>query len=532
MGRPNFDPSERAARMRRHHACMLACATALFAGAAAIAINAWRQRGWLAYQWQDETGARLGVLACSALVAGAASLRLALAWKRGSWTSIDLRPVRWFFTVAVLAWIAVWRPEPTAPKQDLLAALALAAGLWSASVCFARLRDGDPRRRWARALDIGAFSLAACVLAGECALRGLRGVTHDPLLLTAGGDVDTWIREHRQAPGRHRFGFPINSAGFVDRELADAPRPAHLVACIGDSFSVAVVPHDRHYTSVAEREFEDLEVYNIGTVDAGPHEYRRMIELYARPLHPDLIVVGLFLGNDIVNAHRRRSNALSAWCDWNQMLVVQLPRRAWALSRERGEATMLADGGRDESAFSIPATLALSSEEVARQLPWLDDPLREPPAMSAERFAFVESTRALDVTRVAQSDYSDMIASLDELRAAAAPTPLAFLLIPDEFQVDDALWNEVERALGDAPHVRTLPQKVVRAELERRGLRFADLLPELRACEPLADGRAHVYHARDTHFNSRGNAVAGHALAELIERCGVAQRIARDLKDH
>jgi hypothetical protein len=525
---PSPDPTDDATRLRRHHASLVAGAAAMFAGASAIAVNTWWQRAWLAYQWPGETGARLGVLTCSALLAAAALARLLRAWKRGSWTSADVRPLRWCFTVAVLGWIAVWRPNPTAPKQDLLAALATAAGLWSTCMLFTRLHDRGPRPRWARALDFSAFTLAACVLVGECALRGLRAVTHDPLLLAAGGDIDTWIHEHRQVPGRFRFGYPINPDGFVDGDLAAAPRPAHLVACIGDSFSVAVVPHDRHFTTVAERDFDGVEVYNIGVVAAGPCEYRRMIERYARPLAPDLIVIALFLGNDVVDAHRRGSNALAAWFDWNSMLVVQVPRRTWLLSRERDQATMIAEVNSRNSAFTIPGTLALPPEEVTRRLPWLDDPKREPQVMSPERFQFVESTRAQDIVRVVESDYRDLIASIDELRAAAAPTPLAFLLIPDEFQVEDELWGEVEGDLGDSQHLRTLPQKIVREELERRGLPFADLLPELRAVEPLSDGRLHVYHLRDTHFNSRGNAVAGHALAELIERCGVAQRTHRE----
>jgi hypothetical protein len=43
-----------------------------------------------------------------------------------------------------------------------------------------------------------------------------------------------------------------------------------------------------------------------------------------------------------------------------------------------------------------------------------------------------------------------------------------------------------------------------------------DLPPPLRAVPPLADGRRHLYHLRDTHFNARGNRAAGWALAEFV----------------
>jgi hypothetical protein len=36
---------------------------------------------------------------------------------------------------------------------------------------------------------------------------------------------------------------------------------------------------------------------------------------------------------------------------------------------------------------------------------------------------------------------------------------------------------------------------------------------------PLADARRHVYHRQDTHFNARGNRIAGEALGEALRRC-------------
>jgi hypothetical protein len=55
--------------------------------------------------------------------------------------------------------------------------------------------------------------------------------------------------------------------------------------------------------------------------------------------------------------------------------------------------------------------------------------------------------------------------------------------------------------------------------MKERGIAALDLLPRLRAQEPLPDGRRHLYHLRDTHFNARGNEAAGAALAELVEAC-------------
>lgn len=40
----------------------------------------------------------------------------------------------------------------------------------------------------------------------------------------------------------------------------------------------------------------------------------------------------------------------------------------------------------------------------------------------------------------------------------------------------------------------------------------------LRAAPPWEDGRRHVYHLRDTHWNARGNRIAGEELARFLER--------------
>ena len=53
---------------------------------------------------------------------------------------------------------------------------------------------------------------------------------------------------------------------------------------------------------------------------------------------------------------------------------------------------------------------------------------------------------------------------------------------------------------------RDLPQRRIAAFLEQEGIPHLDLLPILRAAEPMEDGQLRLYHLRDTHFNARGNA--------------------------
>ena len=54
--------------------------------------------------------------------------------------------------------------------------------------------------------------------------------------------------------------------------------------------------------------------------------------------------------------------------------------------------------------------------------------------------------------------------------------------------------------------------------LDAHRVPLLDLLPVLRAVPAELDGARHLYHLRDTHFNVRGNRVAGTAIAGTQRR--------------
>src|SRR5262249_52732119 len=116
---------------------------------------------------------------------------------------------------------------------------------------------------WARCLHLAGFELATFALLSEIGLRVYRLSADPPILATASTDPGSFVRAHRLAPGSFHYGFRVNREGYPDVEPEEAARRAHVVACIGDSFSVGVVPHHLHYTTVAEGFFDDLEVYDV-----------------------------------------------------------------------------------------------------------------------------------------------------------------------------------------------------------------------------------------------------------------------------
>ena len=98
-----------------------------------------------------------------------------------------------------------------------------------------------------------------------------------------------------------------------------------------------MVPHEFHFTTVAERAL-GCPIDAIGVCAVGPEEYALLVRDEALPLDPDVVLVDLFVGNDIVDNLRGRDHfrgGMRRWLDRHNMLVYELPRRLAILARER-----------------------------------------------------------------------------------------------------------------------------------------------------------------------------------------------------
>jgi len=388
--------------------------------------------------------------------------------------------------------------------------------LGGCAAAFAALALAAPRlaprlapRTWSL-LDLLAFCACALLIGGELLLQTLAALRPSPLFAHDGASVARTIDEHRLDPSGARPHFPVNAGGHHDHAFdADAARRP-LVVAIGDSFSAGIVPHPYHFTTVAERHLEAGEVYNMGVAAIGLREYLHLLHEEALPLRPDLVVVDVFVGNDLVGelGEAEPLSWLQRGLDGEHLLVTLVPSRLLALAREApADARAPAKGRR-----------AVPGVPLEEQFPWLEDPLLEVPSFSPGTYTRMERMRAASVCDPhAPPDWDGVFALLEAMAAACGEVPFAVMLIPDEFQVEDAVWRDVVADPSLADLERDQPQRVLVAGLAERGIPVLDLLPVLRAQAPLEDGRLHLYHLRESHFNARGNAVTGRALAAFVE---------------
>ncbi len=140
---------------------------------------------------------------------------------------------------------------------------------------------------------------------------------------------------------------------------------------------------------------------------------------------------------------------------------------------------------------------------------------KELPTYSEETFLRIESRRLEIVNQhnpSTQKKYRAFFEALAQFHSWLGKK-LIVVVIPDEFQVNDGLYAQA-LAPKRTPHdyERDYPQDRIRGFCEKQGIRMLDLLPALRT----AHREDRVYHLRDTHWNARGNLVAGRQIADFI----------------
>jgi hypothetical protein len=372
------------------------------------------------------------------------------------------------------------------------------------------------KARTAGTTTLRAAALATLVLVGCEAAVALVAVLHPSPLVSAGADASDRIRAHLLEPGTSRFGFAVNREGFYDDEPAVAGGDDLLVAVLGDSFVVGVVPRDRNFVEVAERAAARgvggrrgrVVLQNWGVAGAGLREAEWLLHARVLATRPTTVVLALFVGNDILEIEPPETLPLTH-ASLRHWLLWQVPRRL-AIAATSGRSADPASGApaarRDPGAAGTPDFVL--------------DPSREKPTFGEEEFLEIERRRAdvLDPSSAETRRRLDLaLAAVDRLHQALGKR-LLVLVLPDQVQVDDALWEQVRAARPDGARLdRDLPQREITRFCAERSIDCVDVLPAMRAAE--RGGR--TWHLRDTHPNARGNEAIGQELSRaLVARLG------------
>jgi SGNH hydrolase-like domain, acetyltransferase AlgX len=359
------------------------------------------------------------------------------------------------------------------------------SGLWLV------ILTAGTNRRWAlnaagwRWLELTATNVAVTLVLAELALR--------TWAVAAGGSplVRANLDAYRLVPGRdYGHGLYGNRHGYPGPELADEKPPGVTrIAALGDSFSLgpAVAFSDCYLTRLST-EFPGLEIGNFGVSGAGPREYREILERDVWPVNPDVVLVAIFVGNDITEAMPRPRSL-----DPRQHALYLLCQRGWKLARAAWQ---------DSAAVTAPPSDRLAVPALSPQI------FRE---VEARRLAVCLKTTSPSIEKKWRSACNDLEAIVQSCRRRQVA--LRIVLIPDEFQVNELVLRDALAEAGLTPEQVDLdgPQRRLQAFFAERGVPCLDLLPAFRKVP-------NTYAPCDTHWNVAGNHLAAREIALWLQK--------------
>jgi lysophospholipase L1-like esterase len=318
---------------------------------------------------------------------------------------------------------------------------------------------------------------------------------------------------HRMRPGLR--GVVSNWAEFTTRVRIDSlgirgpefgpPKPGVLrVLVLGDSFTFGTgVEEDQAFparlAADLTRQGVPAEGINAGIGGYGVPDEVAWFEAYGRQLHPDLIVLGIFTGNDLQDAAPDRPPTFVVDGDILDRAELHRSRTFHWLFQHSQLFALLK--------FSLPGpvdrtlrrTLHMPEPGAIRGLREemsIYDPHHRPVAILGGQATEAAVRRLLALV-------------------SADRTPVAALLLPSNLQTDDRLWNETLRQIGAAPSQldRLLPNEIFLSVVARCGVPALDLTPPF--ARAIRQGEV-LFFAKDQHYNAAGHRrVAAEAAAFL-----------------
>ncbi len=311
--------------------------------------------------------------------------------------------------------------------------------------------------------------------------------------------VESTLRIYRQPPGHSHYGFYLNSQGYYDSEFFPSSTSDYVITLLGDSFAYGIVPYKFNFVTVAEKKLQEnrpknfsrVAIHNFGIPAIGMPEYVYLLEKEVLAYSPNLVVLCVFVGNDFVlNSPKLVHRDFSNW--W----IYRLPKRLSISYQQKKK-----NSNQVQVAISPPRTHNGSQEH---------------PTFTREKFLEIENDRLVfcQINNPAvENNYRGFFKVLDHIHWLAKER-LLLVILPDEYQVNDQLYQTLLEKKQASDYYREYPQKKIKEYCLENKLPFLDLLPALRKAEK--EGR--TYHLQDTHFNSRGNRVVGEQIAQYIQK--------------
>ena len=371
-----------------------------------------------------------------------------------------------------------------------------------------------------------AMALGGAVLAGALLEGGLRvaGIGRsfaqpDPTIgfvLTPGYTRVLPIVEH---PGQEVTLHADNLSLRRDADLPVAKPPGtKRILVLGDSQTEGIVDNRETYASRIEYDLDAADSAKVEVLNAGTSGYSPLLEyLWLRergiPLQPDLVVLALYVGNDIaeLGAHEANFGGFGP--------SVLLP----SLERRNGSWHLYAPGalrgpfGRIDWLLETQLqTYALLRRIFPRPDPHPGSPMHRIISTCAGCLQTLwQAWMAKGDPGGLGEDFERLAYVLGETKAAARRLgiPLVVAVIPTRAEVERQIPELLGMSYDAAGFDDEIRRRII-ASCEAQGIAVIDLLPPLRSA--FEQEKKPLYWLLDWHLNVRGHAVVADYLAPRL----------------
>ncbi|MBX3412272.1 MAG: hypothetical protein KF708_06100 [Pirellulales bacterium] len=388
-----------------------------------------------------------------------------LYWRPNFW--------QWMFAGAVLNYVAVLSlGEPHDVRYLFRAAV---AAWYTASLLplaaprrFEKITVTLGERATMRSLGRLAFYILLLVASFEATLR-----LHT-LVFDGRGPAAFVAQGLRLPPGSQHGGRNVNRHGYWDDEFVRATTPGVFrIAALGDGVTISGTAQT-NYLELVEQSLPGVEIYNFGLPHAGPREYAAQLVHEVAGFRPGLVLVFLSVDDDIT-----RELPLPDPFEWQGLRLYQTMTGA-----------LLPRTGRQ-----------LAEEESAER------ERRKAEALAVCRTPLGDEMR----TR-----WDEALAHVNDLveQCARRDLPCALVIVPGEFQLNDARCQSLARRAGYPLQELDLelPQRRIVGFAQERAVAHLDLLPYLRRAEQP------VYAPQDGNWTSAGHLAAADSIRGWLTR--------------
>ncbi len=330
-------------------------------------------------------------------------------------------------------------------------------------------------RAMAKNILLAGAVLGACFLVLEIVLHIVF-----PLGLTNPANT-TYELTHPE----YNMTITTNSFGLRDRDFTkEVPEGVYRILVIGDSFTFGIgVQNNETYPKIFELELNKdpsarIEVLNVGKSGIGPQEYLELLKHYSQVYDYDIVVVGFYVGNDVIDSKDPYINeGLISLLKKSRIVTMTFNLVTRLAQRNTSKVSNILVFNAKRAPQFFEDSLLLESDDVKESM--------------AQAMTYI-----LDMGEYSQSHGKKMVV----------------LVIPQAMQVDKkyhAFFSGLGFDVRDEFLTNPRAQTVLDAFLEKNGIVYIDLLSDLK-------GHDDLYFLTDDHMNTKGQEFIGKVFAKKV----------------